>query len=136
MTCSWTLMPYVTSHLAYCNMLYVGLPLKSIWNIQLVQNEAAQTIMGSCLLEPVMPLLCIVCQYAFRLWQECLSLVVSTCPVGSGRSCMLQVPSTSVIWQDPSFLVMASSLWNIILDIRLALILLTFCNALKARFYY
>lgn len=37
---------FVTSCLDYCNVLYVGLLLKSIWKNQLVQNVAAQVING------------------------------------------------------------------------------------------
>lgn len=35
----------VSSHLSYCNVLYIGVPLKTIWKIQLVQNAAMHTVM-------------------------------------------------------------------------------------------
>ncbi|KAF7240874.1 putative RNA-directed DNA polymerase from transposon BS [Varanus komodoensis] len=37
----------VTSHLDFCNALYVGLPLKTVWILQLVQNRAARLLTGT-----------------------------------------------------------------------------------------
>uniref|UniRef100_A0A670IIH6 Reverse transcriptase domain-containing protein n=1 Tax=Podarcis muralis TaxID=64176 RepID=A0A670IIH6_PODMU len=37
----------VISHLDYCNVLYVGLPLKVTRNLQLIQNAAARLVTGS-----------------------------------------------------------------------------------------
>ena len=34
----------VTPQLDYCNALYVGLPLKMTWKLQLVQNAAAKLL--------------------------------------------------------------------------------------------
>lgn len=36
----------VSSHVDYCNEFCVGLTLKSIWKLQMIQNAEAQTIMG------------------------------------------------------------------------------------------
>ncbi|KAF7239648.1 Very long-chain acyl-CoA synthetase [Varanus komodoensis] len=37
----------VTSHLDFCNALYVGLPLKTVRTLQLVQNRAARLLTGT-----------------------------------------------------------------------------------------
>ncbi|KAF7243358.1 Collagen alpha-1(XXIV) chain [Varanus komodoensis] len=37
----------VTSRLDFCNALYVGLPLKTVWILQLVQNRAARLLTGT-----------------------------------------------------------------------------------------
>lgn len=37
----------VTSRLDYYNAIYVGLPMTSVWNLQLVQNVAARVVFGS-----------------------------------------------------------------------------------------
>lgn len=47
----------VTSTADYCNTLYVGLPLKMAWKLQLVQNAAAYVIAGARWLNSVRPLL-------------------------------------------------------------------------------
>ncbi|KAK9409653.1 hypothetical protein NXF25_000828 [Crotalus adamanteus] len=47
----------VTSRLDYCNALYMGLPLKSIRRLQLVQNAAARVIVGAPRYTHVTPIL-------------------------------------------------------------------------------
>ncbi|XP_066490600.1 oxysterol-binding protein-related protein 8-like [Tiliqua scincoides] len=47
----------VTSRLDYCNTLYMGLPLKTVWKPQLVQNVAARVLTGARLFDTVEPLL-------------------------------------------------------------------------------
>lgn len=46
----------VGSHLEYCNLLYMGLPLKNIWELQLVRNMAAQRIIGMARFAHITPL--------------------------------------------------------------------------------
>ena len=47
----------VTSHLDYCNTLYVGLPLKTVWKLQVVQNATARLLPGASYREQITPLL-------------------------------------------------------------------------------
>ena len=47
----------VISHIDYCNAIYMGLPLKSIRKLQLVQNVAMRAILGAPRVAHVTPLL-------------------------------------------------------------------------------
>ncbi|KAF7253646.1 2-succinyl-5-enolpyruvyl-6-hydroxy-3-cyclohexene-1-carboxylate synthase [Varanus komodoensis] len=48
----------VTSQLDYCNALYVGLPLKMVRILQLVQNRAARLLTGTGCYSHITPVLC------------------------------------------------------------------------------
>ncbi|KAF7253589.1 Ryanodine receptor 2, partial [Varanus komodoensis] len=48
----------VTSRLDFCKVLYVGLPLKTVWILQLVQNRAARLLTGTERYVHMTPVLC------------------------------------------------------------------------------
>nr|XP_060608896.1 uncharacterized protein LOC132760735 [Anolis sagrei ordinatus] len=48
----------VTSQIDYCNALYVGLPLKTVRKLQLVQRAAVRLLTGASYREHTTPLLC------------------------------------------------------------------------------
>lgn len=47
----------ITSHLDFWNALFMDLPLKTTWKIQLIQNAAACTVMEAPRFAHVTPLL-------------------------------------------------------------------------------
>ncbi|KAF7239825.1 Ran-binding protein 17 [Varanus komodoensis] len=47
----------VTSRLDFCNALYVGLPLKTVWILQMVQNGAARMLLGTGRYSHITPVL-------------------------------------------------------------------------------
>ncbi|KAF7237429.1 Motile sperm domain-containing protein 1 [Varanus komodoensis] len=47
----------VTSRLDFCNALYVGLPLKTVWILQMVQNRAARLLAGTGRYSRITPVL-------------------------------------------------------------------------------
>ncbi|KAF7245380.1 Chitinase domain-containing protein 1 [Varanus komodoensis] len=48
----------VTSRLDFCNALYVGLPLKTVRILQMVQNRAARMLLGTGYYSHITPVLC------------------------------------------------------------------------------
>lgn len=60
----------VTSWVIDYNALYVGLPLKTILNLQLVQNEAAQAVTGKPSYPHISPLLCELHWLLLSFWVQ------------------------------------------------------------------
>lgn len=58
----------VTSYMDYCYALYMELPLKNIWKLQLVQNAAAWATMGIFWFADVIPLLHILHWLSVGFW--------------------------------------------------------------------
>lgn len=47
-----------TSQLDFCNVLYMGLPLKSFQKLQLIQNDVIWAVLGTPQYDQITPLLC------------------------------------------------------------------------------
>ncbi|XP_060542108.1 uncharacterized protein LOC132710271, partial [Pantherophis guttatus] len=152
----------VTSRLDYCNALYMGLPLGCTWRLQLVQNAAAQGIVGATGCSHVTPLLRelqwlpVVFQVRFKvlvttfkalhglgpgyLRDRLLLPIASHRPVRSYREGLLRVPSARqcrlATPRGRAFSVAAPALWNDLPpEIRTIPDLQTFRRALKTHLF-
>ena len=67
----------VTSRLDYCNALYVGLPLKSVRKLQLVQRAAARLLTGAGYREHTTPLLKQLHWLPVHFWAQFKVLVMT-----------------------------------------------------------
>lgn len=67
----------VIQRLDYCNVLYMGLPLKSIWRLQLAQSAVAQSISRTPRMAPVTPLLRKLHWLLVCFWVEFKELVIT-----------------------------------------------------------
>uniref|UniRef100_A0A803U1N2 Reverse transcriptase domain-containing protein n=1 Tax=Anolis carolinensis TaxID=28377 RepID=A0A803U1N2_ANOCA len=147
----------VTSRLDYCNALYVGLPLKTVRKLQLVQREAARLITGAAYRECTTPLLRQLhwLPISYRAQFKVLALAYKALngsgpaylservsrydPPRSLRSsdeALLAVPSASQVrlagTRDRAFSVVAPRLWNALpIEIRQAPSLLSFRRKVK-----
>uniref|UniRef100_A0A8D0BC31 Reverse transcriptase domain-containing protein n=1 Tax=Salvator merianae TaxID=96440 RepID=A0A8D0BC31_SALMN len=147
----------ITSRIDYCNALYMGLPLKSVRRLQVVQNAAARAISGLPRYASVSPTLRELHWLPVSLRTQFKVLVVtykalhglgpgylrdrllphvSQRPVRSHRVGLLQVPSANQCRlagpRGRAFSVAAPTLWNQLpLEIRTAPTLLAFRKILK-----
>uniref|UniRef100_A0A803TAT9 Reverse transcriptase domain-containing protein n=1 Tax=Anolis carolinensis TaxID=28377 RepID=A0A803TAT9_ANOCA len=148
----------VTSQLGYCNTLYMGLPLKTVWKLQLVKQEAARLLTGAAYRKRTTPLLRQLhwLQISYRARFKVLALAYkalnSSSPAylskrvscydlprnlrSSGEALFL-VPPASLVWlvgmRDRAFSVVVPWLWNSLpSDIQQSPSLLSFRNKVKA----
>lgn len=135
------------SRVDYYNVFYVGLPLKNIWKIKLVQNATSQAVTGVSYLAHVTPLLCKLHQLPMcfhnscnsRFWLSPLKLFMPQDQVtyetispqlfllvlseGYAQDTVSQVGQESFLLWHP---------WNIIPP-KIRLSLWAFCKALKTQ---
>uniref|UniRef100_A0A8D2KSV3 Reverse transcriptase domain-containing protein n=1 Tax=Varanus komodoensis TaxID=61221 RepID=A0A8D2KSV3_VARKO len=147
----------VTSHLDFCNTLYVGLPLKTVRTLQLVQNRAARLLTGTGRYVHMTPVLRqlhwlpIEARAQFKVLimtykalnglgpgylNERLRLYMPDHPLRSAGESLLREPSMKEIrrvsTRRRAFSVVAPNLWNSLpKEVRLAPLLLVFRRQVK-----
>ncbi|KAF7250196.1 Cytoplasmic polyadenylation element-binding protein 1 [Varanus komodoensis] len=108
----------VTSRLDFCNALYVGLPLKMVRILQLVQNRAARLLMGTGRCSHITPVLRQLHWLPIEVWAQFRVLVMTykplnglgpgylkerllpympSCPLRSAADALLREPSVNDI---------------------------------------
>ncbi|KAF7252444.1 Vitamin D-binding protein [Varanus komodoensis] len=127
----------VTSQLDFCNMLYVGLPLKTVRILQMVQNRASRLLTGTGCCSHKTPLLCQLHWLPIEVRAQCKVLVITykalnnlgpgylkerlwpylpSCPLRSAAEALLREPSVRDIKKQSTrrraFSVVVPNLWN------------------------
>ncbi|KAF7237070.1 Semaphorin-4D [Varanus komodoensis] len=152
----------VTSRMDYCNALYLGLPLKMVRILNLVQNRAARILTGTGKCSHIMPVLYhlhwlpIELQAQFkvpamtykalnslgpRYLKERLLSHVPSHPLRSEAEALLQEPSLEEIkrvsTRRRAFSVVVPRLWNTLPgEVCLAPALLSFCHQAKIFLFF
>ncbi|KAF7249234.1 1-phosphatidylinositol 4,5-bisphosphate phosphodiesterase beta-1 [Varanus komodoensis] len=127
----------VTSQLDYCNTLYMGLSLKTVWILQMVQNRAARLLTGTGHYSHITPVLYQLHWLSIEVWAQFQVLVITykalnglgpgylkerllpylpSCPLRSAAEALLRESSMRDIMRQSTrrraFSVVAPHLWN------------------------
>ncbi|KAF7241323.1 Potassium channel subfamily T member 2 [Varanus komodoensis] len=124
----------VTSQLDFCNVLNGGLPLKTVWILQMVQNRAARLLSGTGCYSHITPVLCQLHWLPIEVWaqfkvlditykalnslgpgypKERLCPYLPSHPLRSAAEALLQEPSMKDIRRSPFELLIELRLWNL-----------------------
>ncbi|KAF7251494.1 Papilin [Varanus komodoensis] len=68
---------WVTSRLDFCNALHVGLPLKTVWILQMVQNRAVKLLTGTWRYSHITPVLYQLHWLPIEVWAQFEVLVIT-----------------------------------------------------------